>query len=309
MAATEKSDVDLVRILWNTDPMSVKPQTWHEIRDEGMNKVKEATAKKHSVRSVPEALAEIERAKSGYAEVSFFLDRCPEKSTCVSPQLSPVPKKFHRNGTQSKKLRKQGEKLIEVAYEDVGRHLFGNIERKGLLNDALCSGCTGNCYVQRLPLSSIEFTNVPDEVLIVPCISEQTKKLPRFEIRTFDFVSICLLICVQVFRLTVKILTTAFFHVQNGISLKIVNIGGGVPCPAICAVRAARYFHRLFSNTKLEFFGPEGNDLFRNGVFELVRGSYPRNLRFLLVKEFLSKKVSSASLEYNVYRRKNMARE
>jgi hypothetical protein len=88
--------------------------------------------------------------------------------------------------------------------------------------------------------------------------------------------------------------------------MKVVNIGGGLAIPAECAVRVVRLLHVYFVHSRLD--SPENEtDEFVTAVLEFVRGAYPGNLRFALLKGFTRR--PTFAYEFNTYRRRQLIRE
>lgn len=90
--------------------------------------------------------------------------------------------------------------------------------------------------------------------------------------------------------------------------VKVVNIGGGFAVPLKFAVEACRFLRDYF--TSLTQLGSDENDEadgFEKAVLTLVRGGYPGNLRFSLLKGLTEK--PSFSFPYNQYRRRQTIRK
>lgn len=196
--AVENSTAVLIKKLIDTPLSSLKkPLTIEQIRAEGHREIQKAFQKTQDVESLSDAVSLLDNIERGFAKVQCFLQRDVELNSQEPPKLSKIDKKYLpasvKNDTT---LRNEVEELIEDARDTIAKHLIDNVQDKVVQNESLldrfdCPNCTGSCAVQTARWSTLKFhqPSVAEDVILVPCVSETTRNIPKYTIVDFYYVS------------------------------------------------------------------------------------------------------------------------
>lgn len=109
----------------------------------------------------------------------MFMARDRHRIIKPTPDLPILPEKM-RNSSPSPKNKLIVSRHYEEVENILGHAFVGNLFRKGCLKKAECPECDGYCEVQRAKFIDLFVKDEP--YLIVPCVSEASKKLPVYEV-------------------------------------------------------------------------------------------------------------------------------
>jgi hypothetical protein len=185
--------MDRLRHLLTIDTSRLSEKTLLVLRAEGEAEIKEALAQRENVETLERGLELLDMVKGGYTKLSCFLKRVQTASK-DPPQLHKFGKKFHELGAEkSTKLRKQGTTIVNKAWVKLWEHLVDGLHKKRVFDRFDCPNCVGDCAVQNAHTSTIRFheptTSAVGDTEIIPCVTNETRSLPQYTIRTVRYVS------------------------------------------------------------------------------------------------------------------------
>jgi hypothetical protein len=185
----------LLNILMNARLKDVSQLSLEEIRDLGKTEIRSGLAMCSSLQTMTEVHAALDLVKNGYAKLECYMTRSSEINVHDVPVFDKVPKEYWpKSVVRDLDKKRYVLDFLNEQKKKLGMYLLDNVSPE-LFNRYDCPECTGNCPIQlaRFPSISYRRQTTIDEPLIVPCVTQETKKLKLYEISDFHYVS-CFLI-------------------------------------------------------------------------------------------------------------------
>lgn len=182
----------LMNVLAETKLEDVTQPSLEKIREEGDKQIETAFKMCSSVRDVSEVQEALEMVNEGFAKVDCFMRRSPEMNVRHLPVFEKVPQKYFPAFVQDDPvLRNEMFALLDQQKRKLGAHFLDNLPIERILDRSDCPQCTGDCLVQSARPSSFAFRKqtYTDAPLIVPCVTEASRKLKLLVISDFSYVS------------------------------------------------------------------------------------------------------------------------
>lgn len=181
-----------ITVLAETKPEEVSQPSLQEIRAQG-EKLIEAGLKIHaSVQNTTDVKKALNLVNEGYIKMDCYMRRAPEVNVHHPPVFDEVPTAYLPTFvSKNDGMKNDLFKFLENQKRKLGAHLLDDLPINDILNRFDCPKCIGQCRVQSARTSSLKFRKQTwaDEPLIVPCVTECSRKLSLFEISDFNYVS------------------------------------------------------------------------------------------------------------------------
>lgn len=186
--------MDRLRHLLTIDTSTLSEKTLVVLRAEGEGEIKKALGERENVKTIEKGLELLDRIRGGYTKLSVFLKRVETVGSKDPPQLHKFGKKYHEPGAEnSKKLCRQGKSIMTKAWTKLWDHLVDGLHKKKVFDRFDCPNCVGECAVQKASTSTIRFheptTSALGDMEIIPCVTNETRSLPLYAVRTLHYVS------------------------------------------------------------------------------------------------------------------------